>query len=477
MSSTNEPHPLLRRVEQSLRGSGVRRGDGLLLGLSGGPDSTALACLLAELRRWRLDLVGCYVDHGMRERSEIEGELAFVRALGERLGFPVLDASIPPGEIAELARRSKKSLEHVARERRYAIFAELLSRRSLGWIAVGHTLDDHIETILMRVLQGGGVSGLKGIPERRGRIVRPLLRITREEVLRYLGEQGQQYRSDSSNLRDDFLRNRIRNRLIPVVRELFPGFRRSLAGFARQARLVDAHIEAAAAGLGWQQRGEGFRISASRFLRAAPEVRARSILALFNRNDVGGRIPRGFLRPLLELRAPQGKWDTRRQLLASGYGATIERRGEWLWWGPAVVLSGKKGYLIEVRGVASFRVAGRLTIRALSEAVKELPADAVQVERGVAHGPLIIRSRRTGDRIQLGERQKSVKRLLAEWRVPEQMRWLVPVVEDREGIVAVLGKGLGFKDCVATRRSKGSDLPRAEGRLSLCAEYSGEEGE
>ena len=477
MSSTNAPHPFLRKVETFLREKGVRRGDGILIGLSGGPDSTALASSLAELHSWKLRLVACYVDHGLRDRMEIEEEILFVRATGRRLGFDVVDAAVPQGQIAEHARSSKKSVEHVAREQRYAVFFRELLRHRLDWIAVGHTLDDQMETILMRTLQGGGISGLRGIPEVRGKILRPLLHTTREEVLQYLSERGLGFRTDSSNLQGDYLRNRVRNGLIPAVRDLFPGYRRSLSRFALHMRSVDAIVEKEARHLRWEPVGKGFRISASLFAEALPEVRARSILALFNSAGIGVRIPRGFLQPFLRLRVPEEGWDGRRKELARGHGAVIERRGQWLWWRAAVVLPCKKGYLIEVREDASLRIAGRLTITASSRAVKELPTDAVQVERSSFGGPLIVRSRRAGDRIQLGGHLKSVKELFAEWRVPEMIRWLIPVVEDRKGVVAILGKELGFQDRIARRLSGEQVSPRSTEVFSLCVEFRGEEGE
>ena len=477
MSSISESHPLVRTAEKSLRAAGVHRGDGILIGVSGGPDSTALASTLAEMRPWELNLVGCYIDHGLRDRTEIEAELDFVRAVGRRLGFRVVEATVPPGQIAEIARSSKKSIEQVAREQRYALFDIELTSCGLDWIAVGHTLDDQMETILMRTLQGGGISGLKGIPDARGRIVRPLLRVSRDEVLQYLGERGLDYRTDSTNLEGDYLRNRVRNNLIPIVRELFPGYRRSLWSFAKHMRSVDAILEEEVGHLRWEPVDNEFRISASLFARAIPEVRARSVLALFNQAGIGGRIPIGFLRPLLRLRAPEERWDGRRQVLARGHGASIERRGSWLWWSSTVVLPSKKGYLIEVREDASFRIAGRLTIRASSEAVKELPTDAVRVERSSLDGPLIIRSRRTGDRIQLGECLKSVKKLFAEWRVPEQTRWLVPVLEDRKGVAAILGKGLGFENRIAGRLANKQTAPHSPEAFSFCVEFCGEEGE
>ncbi len=477
MSSISELHPLVRKAEQSLRAGGVRRGDGILMGLSGGPDSTALASALAGLGPWGLNLIGCYVDHGLRDRTEVEAELHFVRTLGSRLGFRVVDTAVVSGQIVEVARGSKKSIEQVAREMRYALFDRELSRYGLHWIAVGHTLDDQIETILMRTLQGGGISGFKGIPGMRGKIVRPLLRVTREEVLHYLGEQGLSYRTDSSNQQGAFLRNRIRNDLIPVIRELFPGYRRSLWSFAKHMRSVDVLVEREARRLRWEPKGNRFRISASLFVRAFPAARARSVLALFNQAGIGGRIPIGFLQPLLGLRATADRWDGRRQLLAKGHGASIERRGSWLWWSPTVVTGGKKGYLIEVRGNTSFKIAGRLTIRASSGAAKELPTGAVRVEWSSLYGPLLVRSRRAGDRIQLGERPKSVKKLFAEWRVPEPIRWLVPVVEDRMGIAAILGKGLGFENCVAGRLADEQARPPSSEALSFCTEYHGEEGE
>lgn len=214
------------------------QGDRIAVGVSGGADSVALLRFLAALRpQFGWDLVVCHIHHGLRG-AEADRDEHFVRALAEQLGLPCAVSRI---DAAALALRDHISVEEAGRMARYAFFAQTAGEG--GRIATAHTLDDSIETVLMNLVRGTGLRGLCGIPRIRGNIVRPLLDCTRAEVEDYLGALGQPYCTDSTNLTDDYTRNRIRHDILPrlcVLNPNFPGaMARMLPRLAAQQALTD----------------------------------------------------------------------------------------------------------------------------------------------------------------------------------------------------------------------------------------------
>ncbi|HVO37608.1 MAG TPA: tRNA lysidine(34) synthetase TilS, partial [Spirochaetia bacterium] len=259
----------------------VPRGSALLVAVSGGPDSTALLCALCALREERqLSLSACLVDHGIRPRAEIEEDLGFVVGLCREHGVPLEIAVVPAGQCRDAARAQRRSLEEVAREERQRLLVSAARRAGCAWIALGHTEDDAVETLLMRVIQGSDAAGLAGIPAVRGRFIRPLLSCSRRQVIDYLRSLRQDWREDSSNSDARILRNRIRAALLPVLEREFPGYRSGLLALSAKAGMVSRLLAVEADRMRWRRSRRGFSIPRSRFEHALPAVRAASLMRL-----------------------------------------------------------------------------------------------------------------------------------------------------------------------------------------------------
>ncbi|MGZ8512021.1 MAG: tRNA lysidine(34) synthetase TilS [Candidatus Limnocylindria bacterium] len=191
----------------------------LVLAVSGGPDSMALLHGAASLIRtdavaWRL--TAAHLDHGLRPDSADDAR--FVTDAAAALG---VNAEIRHADVAALAREQGRGIEEAGRDARYALLEELAGDG--GWIATGHTADDAAETVLLNLLRGSGTTGLRGIPARRGRIVRPLLGERREWLRSQLDAAGLPYRMDPSNQDAAYLRNRVRGELLPLMESIRPG--------------------------------------------------------------------------------------------------------------------------------------------------------------------------------------------------------------------------------------------------------------
>lgn len=192
-------------------------GDRVIVAVSGGADSVALLHLLLGVqKRYQLDLVVAHVNHNLRG-EESEGDEAFVRELACQWQLDFISGKVPTEEV--LTRRG--NLESWARDRRYEFLSECAASRSAQRIALGHTLSDQAETVLMRLVHGSGTRGLAAIPPKRDRFIRPLLYLERAEIRDYLNQHGLKWREDSSNADIGLLRNRLRHSLIPHLREAY----------------------------------------------------------------------------------------------------------------------------------------------------------------------------------------------------------------------------------------------------------------
>jgi tRNA(Ile)-lysidine synthase len=216
---------------------GIRPGDALLVGVSGGADSVALAYLLAHLRTpLGLRLTLAHLHHGLRG-ADADADEAFVRLLAGRLG---LEAVFGRCDVAARAARTGESVEMAARAERRAFFRKQAAERGTGLLALAHTADDQAETVLLRLARGAGPRGLGAMPWRAERdglvVVRPFLGLRREALRAFLTVHGLRWREDASNQDDRFLRVRVRREVLPLFeRRLNPA---SVEAICRAAALL-----------------------------------------------------------------------------------------------------------------------------------------------------------------------------------------------------------------------------------------------
>lgn len=210
---------LLKRVKQDIEAHGlIEKGWRVVAGVSGGADSVALLHMLMCLQEdLGFSLTAVHVHHGLRG-SEADGDAALVRDLCARWEIPF---ELHYADVKAVAQSRGISVEEAGREERYRIFSQVLERTGAQAIAVAHQMEDQAETVMLHLLRGTGLDGLCGMAMRQGCIIRPLLHISRREILAYLKAHHLDYREDSTNLSNDYTRNRIRNTLFPSINELF----------------------------------------------------------------------------------------------------------------------------------------------------------------------------------------------------------------------------------------------------------------
>jgi len=433
-------------VASFLAGAGLER---VIVAVSGGPDSVALLCAVAgEAPTRGLKVYACWVDHGIRPEEEIALERSFVEGLCDELRVELAIETAGRGTLQSAARR-EGGIEAAARRFRY----EALERARLGFacdaILTGHTADDFIETMVMRFCTGSGTAGLRGIPARNGAVARPLLSVGKEDVFRFLRDRGQAYRIDSTNLGLDYLRNRVRKDVLPSLLSVFPSLGSSLATLAGKLAMDEEALAAAASALlvdagkgkGGSLPGDlpvGHCIDADLFDRAPMALRTRA-LHLIAAPLGTGRLSGGLVLEAAGSAKTSGT-------LASGAGIEFAReRGTImarLLAGGAAPYDGPEaaGYSMIAMVPGAYRIGTDMVITIYSTG-KEGGARGVLLS-----WPVCIRSRRPGDSITLSCGHKMVDTLLSHYRIRRSVRDILPVVEDRGGIAALLCSCAGGKD-------------------------------
>jgi len=293
----------------------------------------------------------------------------------------------------------------------------------------------------MRFFKGSGIGGMMGIPEQREYIIRPLSGCPKSAILEYVEQCGTGYSLDTTNLGTDYLRNRVRNLLLPHIREVFPSCTKSLLEFSDKASMTYRFIKEQAEELVvWQDMGDGtFSTGYSNFMAQPDVIKIEAVYSCFDHFAKGQNreLPYRFVRTVLDKKSVR-----RGALLLKGYGFKIRRHGENLEWYPD-----KENYkLYNNRG---FSVEKSLVSLCKKDDIW-IPVDGVQ-------GELFFRSWKNGDYIITGGIRKKLKKIFSEWQVPVEMRSAVPIICDSRGIIAVWGGLYGYRNRV-------SDLIRLESR-------------
>ena len=196
----------------------IEKGDYIIVGVSGGPDSTCLLHILSELQE-ELQFTMCvaHINHGIRKEAKIDEE--YVKDLSSKYN---LKCYVKEVKIEEIAKKEKLGTEEAGRKIRYEFFEEIRKKEKATKIATAHTKNDSVETTLFNLLRGSGLSGLKGItPIREDIFIRPLIDCTKEEIIEYCKEKKLEPRIDKTNFENIYTRNKIRNSLIPYLEKEF----------------------------------------------------------------------------------------------------------------------------------------------------------------------------------------------------------------------------------------------------------------
>ena len=391
----------------------VRPGDTVICAVSGGADSVALLFGMYLLKeKLGIILEAAHFNHHLRG-AESDRDEAFVRQFCDHYEIPL---TVGEGEIVP----GKKGLEAAAREARYAFLRSLS-----GKIATAHTADDNAETVLMHLVRGTGLKGLGGIAPVNGKVIRPMLNITRRQVEAFLQEYCLSFVEDSSNGGDDFLRNRLRHHVMPLLTKENPRFAENTSAMAQRLRQDEAALAEVAA------------------YETLPDIEALKKMD----PAIRSRVLERFLKEC-GVREPEAEHIA----LAEG-----------------LVFSDNPSARAEFPGgVTLTRVYDRLQLAQKQEfprcCVTCGPAEEIANTKDTFTvrpvGTIVVRNRRSGDEMRLPGGTKSLKKLFIDRKIPASQRELIPVVADDAGVLGVYGIGVNLDRVPA-------DLPAVRIRVEI----------
>lgn len=467
-----------KQVEDFIQKQGLLQpGDKVLAAVSGGADSVCLLHVLAGLREsWELELKAVHINHGLRG-AEADRDEAFTSEVCSRLSVPCSRRTI---DVRELVEEQGLSEEEAARNLRY----QVLEEEAAGWeaqcgrpvrIAVGHHGDDNAETILHNLFRGSGLKGLGGIQPVRGRIIRPLLTVTREEILNYLAEEGISYCVDSTNQSEEYTRNRLRRRIMPLIRsEINERAAEHILQAAERMHQADEYLEQQAAlwlkqyGVQERKQQDERKNGRTGALQAAEEGRQDDGRLLRSGADAGKLSREPIIIQTYVIRQMIGDLAGSKKDLTSihvegvrellekqagkqadlPYGLTARRTYDYLWIekkcaGEAVGWNEKQPPRVEFE-TFSFQKGMKIPE---NQYTKWFDYDKIK-------GALSVRTRQTGDYFVLpGGGRKTIKSYLIDEKVPAALRDQVFLLADGSHVLWIIGRRIS-EGCKVTNQTK-----------------------
>lgn len=385
----------------------IEPGDTVICALSGGADSVALTFamkLLSEI--WDFRVAAAHFNHHLRG-EESQRDEDFVKQFCRDFEIPLYCGG---GEITA----GEKGLEAAARDARYAFLKSLP-----GKIATAHTADDNAETLLMHLVRGTGLRGLGGITPVMGKLIRPMLTVTRRDVEAFLEEYSLQHIEDSSNGSDDFLRNRLRHEVMPVLCRENPRFSENLTAMAQNLRQEESFLSDCL---------EENLPPVSRLRQLHPALRRRYVERFLKQSGV--KEPEqthiSQTEALLFAENPSARVNLPGGVTVCREYDTLVRRESR----PALASA-----VLTCPGVWS---NGEYTIEAFFATESRLTTELFTVN---PQGTMVVRSRQPGDRMRLSGGSKELKKIMIDRKIPEARRNSIPVIADAEGVLGVAGIG------------------------------------
>lgn len=426
----------------------ISPGDVVLAGVSGGPDSVALLHLLQRLKEeLGFELYASHLNHMFRGEEAV-ADARLVEGLTGEWGIPLISEKI---NVPEYLKNSKLSPQIGAREIRYRFFKDSASKMGANRIALGHHADDQAETVLINLIRGSGITGLKGIPPvREGLYIRPLMGIRRIQIEEYCRSFGIPYRMDSSNLKTIYFRNRIRLELIPLLEEKYnPAVVESLnrlADLAREEDMLLDSISRAAYEDSVDHSAEDRIVFSLDKIKCYPTAVRRRVVRIAVRRLAGYDVIPGYghtdrVEDIINSGINRGRVD-----LPGGISTVIRYR-------LLEIIKNKNEnevpfyeYMLEIPGITCIQEIGRIIIADIvnASAVDEprrFNGNEALLDLDRINGALFVRRRKEGDIFSpLGtEGRVKLKKFLIDQKVPREKRDSIPIVTCGNDIVWVGG--------------------------------------
>ncbi len=424
----------------------------VVVGFSGGADSVCLLHILYSFKKkFGYNIKAVHINHGIRG-AEAERDKLFAEEFCRNLNIPFKAVKL---NCIEEAEKNKESLEECGRRLRYQQFNELCGNNSK--IATAHNANDNAETIIFNITRGTTVKGLCGIPFVRDNIIRPILNCSRKEIEGYCKENNLSYVTDSTNLSDDYTRNKIRNNILPVIEEINPAYLNTFTSLADNAFCVTDYLSSQADLLLCNGKKDENVFDRTILNKSHKSVCAESLFKAYK--DFSGKsLDNKKVNALLDLLKSGG----RIQLFGDDFA---EVKKDYLRFYTVDTNNADSGCLINSLPFSTKFNGYSIVLEKCVNYSKIVNQNDMcnMLDYASVVGKLALRTRKPGDEFTFKKRgvTKSLKKLFSEENIPVEIRNKIPVISDDIGVVWVQGFGVN-KRCLASKDCGNIVLVRGE---------------
>lgn len=407
------------------------------IAVSGGRDSMSLLKAMIMLK----DKLSCSifvvtVDHNIRSVEESGGDADFVIDFCKRNSVDFFEKiTIPRNKINLIGMERKKGIEEAARKLRYEIFDEFISKNNLDYLCLGHNKNDLLETILQRFFQGASVKSMCGIAKKRNHYFRPLLGISRKEINEYVSLRKIPFREDATNKDNNYYRNRIRNKLVPFLDENFDGWQTALLHGNDKNILTSLMIDDIVSTVKFEKESSCEVCFDKNIFFSLPKIVQISVLQnALVAISYSKRVSYSFLKSFSEDNSCISSYDLKisineqkKKICVKRFDFSVEKYSFF-------VILNDVGVLDLPFGKVKVFVS-----------VENIQNDYSKKRIGPFSFPLCLRSRNFSDEIlSTNSSYRSIKKIFSDWNIPEELRNIVPVIEEKNDISAIWGDVLNF---------------------------------
>lgn len=406
----------------------LQSGGSVVVALSGGADSTALLHALNSLKeKYNLTIYAAHINHGLRG-LEAERDENFCKILCENYKIELF---VKKANVRAEARAQKLSEELCGRNIRYS-FLEEISQQLNAKIATAHTASDNAETLIFNITRGSGLNGAGAIAPVRGNIIRPLIEVTRQQIEQYCSDNKLDYVTDTTNLSDNYTRNKLRHRVIPNLKELNPQFELAALNFSQLARQASQYIENQAA-VALDECKTEFGYSCQRLL-SYDEIITKSALAQICRQNSGSTPEHKHVELLFEALKNGGSLELSKSCTA------VSKQGVLRFLSPD---SQNKDFIISIN---------KTTEISLKENTYIAEINALDAKAST----FVFRHRKSGDTFSPQKRKltKSLRKLMNELKIPSELRDNLLVVADGSTILWCEAIGYSSEGAALNKQNK-----------------------
>lgn len=424
--------------------------------VSGGADSVSLLVSLSnQLKKYGLSLFVISVNHNIRSEEESGGDALYVKKLCEKLNNKNKNViceivELEKGKVNSVSNVRCQGIEDAARFLRYEVFESFIQKNKLDYLCLAHNQNDQLETLVMRFLQGSGCESGGGITNIRGKYIRPMLDIQRYEIEDYLKKEEISWRTDSTNFDTNYLRNKIRHKLIPLLNEEFEGWQKAVIAGGKKSIAQNKIIDSLIDEVEYEVAENGIVVSIECFLELSKGLRTRLLMKFINLLGVEKRVPYVFLEDVCNsiLNSKSSRFEkkfnnieieiknnsvfikkTEKSLTDLVFFDIIEENGKFMFpFGELDV------FITESGEYANVSVNGKTSI-------SQIPV------------PFCVRNIQLDDEVECSDgTYKKIADVISDWHVDEDYKSLIPVFqligEKNQPVKVILGSVFGYKDWI-----------------------------